>query len=332
LIHDTFVAVAASGKQAIIQRLNREVFPRPELLSRNLLALTSHLKALERQGAEELPLVPGPIMTKHGNAHHLDGSGHWWRAFRFIPHTFSIAAVTNRSQAQEAGCVLGRFHRATETMPPEHLTPAIPGFHDSPAYLGELSRRAESFGPLPDAAGRLYQEILAFRPLFAVLDRARKAGAVHDRVIHGDPKIDNILFRVEDGSGCGLVDLDTLMPGLVHYDLADAVRSCCNSAGEESAGRRPSFHLDFFAAWCKGYRTGRKQRLSPEERRLVADAVLLLPLELACRFLADHLAGNRYFKVSHLGENLARAEQQLTLAHSIAAERSSIARIVEETL
>ena len=34
--------------------------------------------------------------------------------------------------------------------------------------------------------------------------------------------------------GTAIIDLDTVKPGLVHTDIADCLRSCCNPAGEET--------------------------------------------------------------------------------------------------
>ena len=43
------------------------------------------------------------------------------------------------------------------------------------------------------------------------------------------------MMDAESGKAIALVDLDTVKPGLVHYDIGDCLRSGCNPLGEETA-------------------------------------------------------------------------------------------------
>jgi hypothetical protein len=56
----------------------------------------------------------------------------------------------------------------------------------------------------------------------------------------------------------------------------------------------------------------------------------LIPLELGLRFLADHLAGDVYFKVRYPGHNLRRALVQFKLAESIEAREPAIRKVLGE--
>ena len=46
-----------------------------------------------------------------------------------------------------------------------------------------------------------------------------------ERVIHYDPKINNVLFDRDSGKAVCVVDLDTCMPGSLLYDFGDLVRT-----------------------------------------------------------------------------------------------------------
>ena len=52
--------------------------------------------------------------------------------------------------------------------------------------------------------------------------------------MHGDPKVNNVMLDTATGQAVGLVDLDTVKPGLVQYDIGDCLRSGCNPLGEET--------------------------------------------------------------------------------------------------
>jgi Ser/Thr protein kinase RdoA (MazF antagonist) len=142
-------------------------------------------------------------------------------------------------------------------------------------------------------------------------------------VIHGDPKLNNILFDASSGLAVAMIDLDTVKPGLIHYDLGDCLRSCCNRAGEGGAES-----VEFDVAICRevlaGYFAAAEQFLTEPDIAYLFDAIRLLPFELGLRFLTDHLAGDRYFHVTEPGQNLRRAQVQFRLVASIERQEKAI--------
>ncbi|RDJ93587.1 hypothetical protein B4Q13_20930, partial [Lacticaseibacillus rhamnosus] len=72
----------------------------------------------------------------------------------------------------------------------------------------------------------------------AILEQARGIrcdySAFPRRVLHGDPKLSNLLFQPADPlrARC-MIDLDTLGRGFLAYELGDALRSWANRAGED---------------------------------------------------------------------------------------------------
>ncbi len=157
-----------------------------------------------------------------------------------------------------------------------------------------------------------------YRPQAATLVSARDAGILTVQPIHGDPKVDNFIFD-DQGEVLGLLDLDTVAMGLLHYDLGDCLRSCCNRGGEAGSNDMPiTFDLSFCQALLDGYFCGPEKLLSKEQRGFIFDGVLLICFELGVRFFTDHLRGNPYFKVQQDGDNLLRAVNQFRLADNIA--------------
>jgi Ser/Thr protein kinase RdoA (MazF antagonist) len=164
-----------------------------------------------------------------------------------------------------------------------------------------------------------------------VLEQARSSGRLQPRPIHGDPKVNNVLLDSSSGQAVALVDLDTVKPGLLHYDIGDALRSGCNPAGEETT-QLASVRFDpgRCRAMLTGYLELARPILSAADLELIPTAARLLSFELGLRFFSDHLAGNRYFKCRHPGHNLERALVQFTLTERIEAQEGELEQLVRE--
>jgi Ser/Thr protein kinase RdoA (MazF antagonist) len=149
-----------------------------------------------------------------------------------------------------------------------------------------------------------------------------------ERVSHGDLKISNLRFHA-DGSALCLLDLDTLGTLSIDAELGDAWRSWCNPAGEDAAAAR----LDraIFEAAVLGYLG--VHPLTGEERECLVVGIERIALELASRFAVDALE-ECYFGFdpevapTRGDHNLMRARGQLTLARSVASQRSALEAIV----
>jgi Ser/Thr protein kinase RdoA (MazF antagonist) len=247
-----------------------------------------------------------------------------------IPDAVSLARLETAEQARQVGLALGRFHRLTSDLAPDQLGLTLPGFHRTPDYLSrQLALRSEVDPSVFDqAVSACIAFIDARRGLERVLEDALAAGRIHRRVTHGDPKIDNILFHATEGHALALIDLDTVQPGLIQHDLGDCLRSCCNRRGESAASGRVHFDLAFCAPILSAYAEETRGFLSPEDVALLYDSIRLMPFELGLRFLNDHLEGDRYFRVSHRGQNLHKATVQFALVADIEANESEIRRLI----
>ena len=149
------------------------------------------------------------------------------------------------------------------------------------------------------------------------------------RVIHGDPKLDNLLFDQANDRALCLIDLDTVQPGLLHHDIGDCLRSCCNRAGEATDASTPvQFDLDVCSGILAAYGAETHGLLSTPEVDLIYPCIRLIPFELGLRFLTDHLRGDRYFRVMAPGDNLRKALVQFALVADIERKAKSIETII----
>ena len=169
------------------------------------------------------------------------------------------------------------------------------------------------------------------RELAVRLERAEADGVLKRRVIHGDPRINNIMIGDADGQAMAMIDLDTCCGGLVQMDVGDAVRSICNPSGEDY-GRLDdvAFRMDVFRPFMCGFMREARRFLTPADVEFLYPAIRLLPFELGLRFLTDHLNGDRYFKVPQHGQNLHRAVGQFRLCTLIERAESSIRNVIDE--
>lgn len=252
----------------------------------------------------------------------------------FLEGCDSPERVSDADQAEEIGRALGTFHSLISDLPAEELADTLEGFHVTPGYLRHYQRvmaeprpRTALLEDGPDQGELAWAQAFVGQRegIVDVLERARREGRLRPRPIHGDPKVNNVLLQRDNGQAVALIDLDTVKPGLIHYDLGDCLRSVANPLGEETRHwRQVCFDPGLAEALLRGYGAVAREMLSDDDVELVFDAVRLIAFELGLRFLTDHLAGDVYFRCDNPGHNLRRALVQFQLTASIEAQESRI--------
>ncbi|MBM4208205.1 MAG: aminoglycoside phosphotransferase family protein [Gammaproteobacteria bacterium] len=315
-INDTY-RVTTPVEPFVLQRINRRVFPKPEQIMSNLACLNAHL---ERQISGKGTLtIPKIIETQSGSAYLNDAAGDFWRALDFIDNTESLETIGNINQACEVGAALGRFHRLTQSLPADTLFDTLPGFHMAPDYFEQYQqvKLKTKFQENAECAEFIQKN----QPIINDLEAAKAQGLLTIRTIHGDPKLNNFLFDKTSRQIVSLIDLDTVKPGLIHYDIGDCLRSCCHTSGDE-------FNLEICSAVLAGYLNEMATALSHADYQHLYSAIRLIPFELGLRFYTDYLENNCYFKVTDPQENLRRALGQFRLCASIIQQETDIVNVI----
>jgi aminoglycoside phosphotransferase (APT) family kinase protein len=337
LINHTWVVALADGgseRRYLLQQINRNVFHRPEDVVENMRRVTSHLRERVVRDGEGDPArsVQSLVATREAALAWRDGRGETWRLVPWIAGTRALDVATSEAEAYEAARAFGRFERQLADLPGPPLHATIPGFHDTPARLAAFERVLRE-----DASGRaagtrdVVADLLDRRPLAAALADAQARGAIRERPVHNDAKIANVLFDAASGEALCVVDLDTTMPGLAPHDFGDLVRSAVSdSAEDEPEPGRVRLRLPVFQALARGFVAGGGDGLSAAERALLVPGALVIVYEQALRFLGDHLAGDRYYRIARPGHNLDRARTQLRLLELLEAARPELERAVAE--
>jgi Ser/Thr protein kinase RdoA (MazF antagonist) len=314
LINATY-RVTTDRSRGVLQRINRRVFPRPERILANLRRLQHYWNGLP---AADLRL-PRLIPTREGKDWIEDDAGEYWRMLEYLDGV-TLTKIKTHQVAEALGASLGHFHRLLAGMDCSGWDDPLPGFHVTPSYLAALERaRLGWCGQKSKTLESLFDWITKLSGWACGLDQARRSGRLPLRIVHGDPKLDNLLFDAKTSKPLAWVDLDTVGPGLIHYDIGDCLRSVCHEAG--------GVELDLIEKVLAGWLAELNGLLSPEELRWVPHAIALLPFELGVRFLTDYLEGNRYFKVSDPEQNLNRALEQFALARQVLGQQRLLRKL-----
>ncbi|MBD2165654.1 aminoglycoside phosphotransferase family protein [Calothrix membranacea FACHB-236] len=332
-INDTFLVTTNSleNHNFVLQRINTQVFRQPQLIMRNMCIFTEHIrKKLEQKPLNRRWEVPRVLLTKNTQDHWRDADGSFWRAISFIAGSQSFDTMGDRSQAPEVGYALGMFHNLISDLPPEKLADTLEGFHITPRYLQNYNEVLPKTTVKKTPEVNYCLQFVSDRQLFAsTLEDAKAAGKLPLRLMHGDPKINNVMFDTATQLAVSVIDLDTVKPGLVHYDIGDCLRSGCNPVGEETEDwESVTFDTETCQGILQGYLCVAKAFMTENDYAYIYDAIRLIAFELGLRFFADYLAGNVYFKVKHPEHNLARALVQFALTKSIESQETAIRAII----
>ena len=336
IIHDTYLVRLAEGQgKFILQRINTRVFNNPALVMENIRIVCDHVhKRLEQERHarfdqwQMLDIMP----ASDGKDFFVDQQGSFWRGFSFIHNAVPLANVRNREEAGEVGIALGRFHFLVHDLGPGRLHDTLPGFHEISHYLGHFDGAVEKSGK-PEPASRLqycFDFIIKRRQWAPVIENALADGRLKSRITHGDPKSNNVMVDKNTHKAVSLIDLDTVKPGLIIYDIADCLRSCCNTSGETAEGLATvAFDTNLCQAILSGYLT-EYPFLTNTDYEYLYDAICIIAFELGLRFVTDFLESDVYFKTEYKGQNLDRALVQFKLAESIELQEIQLKSLIDD--
>ncbi len=319
----------------------------------NICTVTEHIE--NKLGDNDKWQVFSVVKTKSGHGLHVSKDNSHWRMISFIENSESFDIIQSDEQAFKLGSALGVFHSLISDLPPYKLETVLDGFHVTPGYLkhfDQVIRKITASGDSSDhyksgetflssdlclEVTRLKTYAFDFieknRAHAATLEAAKEHQVLTLRIMHGDPKINNVMFHKDTGNATSIIDLDTVEPGLVHYDIGDCIRSSCNTLGEE-AGKQwqdVNFDIEKFRCILQGYISEARSFLTKDDYDYFYHAIFIITFELGLRFFTDYLEGNCYFsKIDYEEQNLYRGLTQFKLAENIQINRKKIEKIITQ--
>lgn len=303
-----------------VQAINTNVFKNPEGVMSNIVKVTSHIKnKIELAGGDTERGVLTVIMTKDDKSFFVDDEGTYWRIYRYIDKSHTQNKVEDPKTLYNAGLGFGNFQNQLADFPKEELVETIIDFHNTPVRYQQLLDAIKS-NP-KDRVKEVEEEIKFFADRVDELGRLttlEKEGKLPIRVTHNDTKFNNILIDDATNDAISVIDLDTVMPGLVTSDFGDAIRFATNTADEDETDlSKISISLELFDAFAKGFLKALDGKLNETEMDNLAWGAKIMTMECGMRFLADYINGDVYFKIHREKHNLDRARNQIALAKSM---------------
>ena len=333
LINTTYKVITAdNGPVYVLQHVNTDIFPDPDMLMGNIVAVTDHIRAklaadgvtdIKRRCLKFVPTIDGKYYTTH--------QGQCWRIMEYITDCVSRTGVSPES-AYIVGSTFGEFQAMLADIPAS-LGETIKDFHNMEFRLQQLREAVAA-----DAAGRLAEvkwlvdELEARAEEMCKGERLYREGKLPKRICHCDTKVDNILFDRNDNVLC-VIDLDTVMPSFVFSDFGDFLRSAANTGDEDDKNLdNVNFNMSIFKAFTEGYLKSARCFLTPIEIENLPYAACLFPYMQTVRFLADYINGDTYYKIQYPEHNLVRSKAQFKLLQSAEAAMPEMKAFIAEQL
>ena len=320
-----YVKPDGAEKDYVVQRVNTYVFKRPEQVMENIDRVTGHLREK----------TPGRVSlhfyhTQDRKNYVSDESG-FWRLFNYIPSS-TYNSVEDLNIVRNAGEAFGEFQMMLADFDAASLHETIEGFHNTRMRVENLERDMAK-----DPCGRCAEVkeeldwLIAHKEIGCKLTHMYENGLLPARVTHNDTKINNVLFEKDGTQPLVVIDLDTVMPGLVGHDFGDAIRSAGNFVEEDCPDyEKAGVNIPVFRAFAEGFLSRTAKVLTQNEIDTLALSAFVLAYEQAVRFVNDYILGDPYYKINYPEHNLVRTRCQVALAKDLLKHQDALQAIVNE--
>ena len=326
-INRTYLVVMDCGKRYILQGLSTVAFKDIPGLMENVGAVTRHLakKVSEERGC--LHLVP----TVDGADYYHDGAQGYWRVYDFVEDSLCLQAPETPEDFYQSAVAFGTFQRQLADFPAETLHETIENFHNTPdRYAKFKAVLAEDRLSRAKNAQYEIEEFLKREADGATLMNMLHEGKLPLRVTHNDTKLNNVMLDARTRKPLCVIDLDTVMPGLLAFDFGDSIRFGAATAAEDERDlSKVSMDLELYRIFAQGFISACPQ-LTEAEYVSLAWGARTMTLECGLRFLTDYLDGDHYFAIHREGHNLDRCRTQLKMVQDMEGKWEQMLAIIEE--
>lgn len=323
-INRSYLVKTDAGKEYVLQRISSSAFKDVPGLMNNAISVSKHIAS---KGGCSLNF----ITSSDGKYYYIDNEGEYWRTYEFVHNSICIQGSVTPEDFYQSAIAFGEFQNQLSDFPAETLVETIPNFHNTPHRYTQFHEILEK-----DPLGRAkdVKEEIAF-----YLERESEADLLIEKLYHGelplkvthnDTKINNVLFDATTKKAICVIDLDTVMPGLVAFDFGDAIRFGASTAAEDEPDiSKVSLDLNMYRQFAKGFLHACPM-LTDSERSVLTLGSKLMTLECGMRFLADYIDGDNYFHIARETHNLDRSRTQIKLVKDIESNWQRMEQIISE--
>lgn len=334
-INDTFrvtLQTESGRRRYILQRMNRSIFKNPVEVMENIVGITEWLKKkILANGGDVMRETLNVIQTVDGKPLYLDEEGEYWRALVFIEDATCFDRVKDEKDFYESAVAFGHFQRLLADYPADTLHETIVNFHNTVDRFAHFQEavRADVCGRAQNVAEEI--DFVRKREALAhTLCDMQASGELPLRVTHNDAKLNNIMIDNATGKAICVIDLDTVMPGLLVNDFGDSIRFGASTADEDEPDlAKVSFDLHLYEVYTKGFLEGCAGAVTDRELSMLPMGAILMTFECGMRFLTDYLEGDHYYKIHRKEHNLDRCRTQFKLVADMEKQLLQMREIVE---
>jgi len=314
-INETYLVTTTLENKYVLQKLSSVAFKDVKSVIANKVIVSQHLE--QQNVLTSLPYKVIHFIKTHLNTfYYKENKDSYWNLMSFIPDSVTYDVAPNDKVVYEAGKLFGNFIAQTETLPISNIKETLPEFHSIPFRFLQFE---EALNNASNTAKQKAKDAIEFaekcKDEMHELSKLRHLFPI--RITHNDAKLSNILFN-ENGEGLAVIDLDTVMPGIIAYDFGDSIRSICTNVAEDDDNFDAiAINLNYYKAFCKGYSEFTFGILNREEIKYLPLGAKTITFIMGLRILTDYLNNNIYYKVDYPEHNLVRAKNQFKLVENI---------------
>lgn len=324
----------------LLQEINANVFKEPDLVMHNIELVTNHINKKLKSNKDMTHKTLTIIKTLDDKNMYVCTNNNelkYYRAFDYIENCISYDSFKDSKDANflayNAGKSFGYFQALLKDFNPNLLHETISDFHNTKKRFNFLLEAIEN--KITNRASLFSKEIID------LIERIKEYSVIVDelgstipiRVTHNDTKLNNILMNKDTNEGIAIIDLDTVMPGSILYDIGDGIRSACaNSFEDETDKEKIYLNLDLTKSYLKGFLEETYYFLTDMEIKYIGLSIKILTYELALRFLTDYLNEDTYFKIKYPEHNKDRFLNQYILLLDLDKKIDEIDEFVLETI
>lgn len=307
LIHGTYL-IQTSDSKYILQEFNNSVFTFPERIAHN------HFILGDQGNVSDLPFaLPLPRLNQSGESLTFL-ENRLFRLFDFVKGK-TLEEIQNAEQAYLAAKAYGIFASWAKDINADSMEESIPKFHRLDWRYENLEKASANAENLSQEEQEILDFYLGQKPLVDQYLHFLETCPL--RITHNDTKINNLIFSQDLKEVVAVIDLDTLMGGLLLYDFGDLVRTvACGEVETSQNWDNLELRPEIFKSLLQGYWEGISEMATKEEAKSLLIAGEVMTCIMGFRFLTDHLQGNIYYKVQYPEQNFHRAKNQMIFLKS----------------
>ncbi len=336
----TYIDKSKTNKY-LLQKINSNVFKNPYLVMKNIELITNHITNKLKKMKDTTHKTLTIIKTKNNENLYTytndDGEKEYYRAYNFIENCISYDSFNDCKNAKilayQVGKSFGFFQKLVSDFPITLLDETIKDFHNTPKRFNDLLESIEN--NTTKRAFKCEKEIVMLisklKECSIIMNNLGKSIPI--RVTHNDTKLNNILMDKETNEGIAIIDLDTVMPGSILFDLGDGIRSACSNALEDEKDKNKIFfNEELIKEYLKGFLEETYDILTNDEINYMGLSIKIITYEQTIRFLTDYINGDTYFKIRYKEHNRDRFKNQYILLNDIENKLDDINNFILTTV